>query len=964
MIVKMIVFAVLPIVTTAAILSLEKKAPFKRLGCWGRQVFTGVIFGFIACLAIVFSVRIGGSDIDVCNAAPMTAGLVFGAPAGVIAGVIGAIGRSFSRVWDVSEYTRLAGTISTLLSGVIGAVGYKLFMGRSKRFSWIYGVVISTIGEVMHMQLVFFTNPEDPVRIFYVFEKIALPMFAVSTISVAVSLMVPWVFQHDFVQEKKQKKSVSDAFQLGLLACISAGVMIAAVVTYSIHTTVETKWAYNYMDLTEQKFAQVMGMEENRLLAIHVLDCAKLYPLRSLEWFNESLAIDIELETEEFSEKPCLFVINSEGRCIDTSDSQRVAVGKVVDSAFLDLVNTTPIYVENESNGVYISEFDEERQERYVATRISSGDVFCAIYKKGSIRNIFRYALKDYASAQAIGETGYMLLISDGKIISNGYGSVSRDATRRYNVGDYSAVKEIGIDPSLRQFPVGEYVVRSMYGVKSFCYRTHYTGVFGELDGLFVFPVAEMELSRNATVYTSVLMQVLVFALTFVMTYLISKRVVIDKINRINASLTKIAAGDLGEDVQVREYVEFDSLSSDINATVDTMKRYIDEANSRIDSDLAFAKEIQEAVLPGRFPPYPNRKDFDIFASMTAAKTVGGDFYDLYLLDEHHLVFLIADVSGKSIPGAMFMMRSKTIIKDMTEKKMSVEEVFSAANSYLVEGNRAKMFVTCWMGIADLRTGVLSFANAGHNPPMIRHGNGQFEPLKRKSNFVLAGKKNMKYQRHEIQLLPGDELFLYTDGVTEARDTRGEQFGGHRLVQALNENPNQHVEERCRGIQKTLDDFVGEGGQFDDITMLSVCFNSFVKDDYMVTVTKRQSVETVWEFIERKMRQEAIGQWYAQKVLIIVDELYSNILRHSDAQKAKISVSVVDRRVGIEIEYNGNIYVPKEESDSAVPLGAEEYKGDGLERFLVRSMASSVSHRFEDGWNILSIVVDCIIKEF
>lgn len=483
----------------------------------------------------------------------------------------------------------------------------------------------------------------------------------------------------------------------------------------------------------------------------------------------------------------------------------------------------------------------------------------------------------------------------------------------------------------------------------------HYTGTFGEFDGLFVHSVAEMEEARNAAVYANVLLQILIFAMIFVMTYIISNKVVINKIDRVNNSLTKIASGNLEENVNVREYMEFDSLSNDINATVDTLKRYINEASARIDKDLAFAKEIQEAALPAVFPPYPNRRDFDIFATMHAAKTVGGDFYDLYLADKDHLVFLVADVSGKSIPGAMFMMRSKTIIKSMVDKGMSVEEAFGAANTYLVEGNRSKMFVTCWMGMADLRSGVLSFANAGHNPPLIRHKNGQFEYIRTRPNFVLAGKKNIQYQKHRMQLLPGDALFLYTDGVTEALSADDVMFGETRLLETLNEMPNETTDQRCHRVKQKLDDFVGEVEQFDDITMLSVNFNSFADDERIITGSDPESAETVWNFICDKIKQDEIKQSYAKKLQIIVDEIYSNTIRYSGAQTAEISVSISDGELLLVFKDDGAQYDPLAGPDPNVKLKAKERRIGGLGIFMVKKLSNAIDYRYEDGHNILSI---------
>ena len=238
--------------------------------------------------------------------------------------------------------------------------------------------------------------------------------------------------------------------------------------------------------------------------------------------------------------------------------------------------------------------------------------------------------------------------------------------------------------------------------------------------------------------------------------------------------------------MDVRSHVEFEDLSDDINFTVDTLKRYIADAAARIDAELAFAKAIQHSALPSVFPPYPNRKEFDIWATMHTAKEVGGDFYDFYFVDDDTLAFLVADVSGKGIPAAMFMMQSKTLLKSCAESGMSVEEVFTNANAKLCEGNEADMFVTAWMGYLNLKTGLLTFANAGHNPPLVKHADGSFSYLKSRAGFVLAGMDSVRYRKNELQLEPGDVLYLYTDGVTEANNSGNELYSEERLLSLLN----------------------------------------------------------------------------------------------------------------------------------------------------------------------------------
>ena len=232
-------------------------------------------------------------------------------------------------------------------------------------------------------------------------------------------------------------------------------------------------------------------------------------------------------------------------------------------------------------------------------------------------------------------------------------------------------------------------------------------------------------------------MEFVVFGMLFIVVYFLIKKLIVDNMVKINRSLAKITNGNLDTVVDVRTNEKFASLSDDINSTVLTLKRYIAEAAARIDKELKFAKAIRHSAIPMVFPPYPAHGEFDIYATMDTAKEVGGDFYDFYFVGESKLGFLIADVSGKGIPAAMFMMTAKTLIKGYAESGKSVDEVFTIANAKLCESNEAGMFVTAWMGILDITTGLLEFANAGHNPPLVRHVDGRFEFLKSKSGLFV-----------------------------------------------------------------------------------------------------------------------------------------------------------------------------------------------------------------------------------
>ena len=277
---------------------------------------------------------------------------------------------------------------------------------------------------------------------------------------------------------------------------------------------------------------------------------------------------------------------------------------------------------------------------------------------------------------------------------------------------------------------------------------------------------------------------------------------------------------------QVRGRHEIKRLSNDVTALAKEIDQYTEELETitkereRIETELDLATRIQEGSLPNVFPPFPDRNEFEIYASMNPAKEVGGDFYDFFFVDQDHLCIIMADISGKGIPAALFMMASKIMLEDNAAMGKSPAEILTDVNKAIVANNQQDMFVTTWLGILELSTGRLMASNAGHEFPVLMRAGGDFELYKDKHNFVLGGMEGIKYGEYELTLSPGDKLFLYTDGVPEATDANTELFGTDRMVDALNRVKAGSPEEILAGVDSAVNDFVKEAEQFDDLTML------------------------------------------------------------------------------------------------------------------------------------------------
>ena len=482
--------------------------------------------------------------------------------------------------------------------------------------------------------------------------------------------------------------------------------------------------------------------------------------------------------------------------------------GGVQSSEFLALLGAITEYIQQFQPIGY----DAQIYRKYAGVSLAKGGFIQVGYNEEDYHRAIKTAVNEVVKNRHVGENGFLIVTdSEWRIVSDRYNNRNQPVTIVT-----AMTKDLNTIDKEEMFEEGIYID----GALQRCFCMH-----NEIEGykvIAVYPYSEAMISRNVSLKVMTVMQILIFGLLFVMIFLLVRRLVVRNLHQVNGALSAITEGKLETVVDVRSHVEFDALSNDINATVDTLKRYIKEAEERIDAELAFAKAIQHAALPSVFPPYPDRKEFEIFATMHTAKEVGGDFYDFYFVDDENLAFLMADVSGKGIPAAMFMMTAKTFIKSYAESGVSVEEVFTYANAKLCEGNDAGMFVTAWLGILNTKTGKVLFANAGHNPPLVKHADGTYEYLKSRAGFVLAGMEGVRYRKNELDLAPGDAIYLYTDGVTEATNLSEELYGEERLQKVLDIYKDATPETICAEVKIDVDKFVGEAPQFDDITMLAI----------------------------------------------------------------------------------------------------------------------------------------------
>lgn len=804
---KLGLLALIPVVLSQIFYTLQKRTSFGKAKYWIQQAIIGVFFGLAAVCGTEFGVDIQVATINTRDAAPMCAGLIFGGPAGIIAGLIGGIERWFAASWGRGTYTQLACSVSTILSGLMAA-GLRKHLFDDKRPTWGIGFFVGVIIEVVHMILVFVTHLNDAQNAFRVVMNCAAPMIIVNSVATGLALLCITLLYNKSENKGKKSKNIAYQIQRALLAVVVFAFAVTTLFLFRLQTNINTSDMEEEMTTTLDDVVEEVRETSNANIIEKARMCAQeLDRAPSADLHDMALRFDIAEVN----------IVSNKGKIIRSNNP--ILTGFDMTSGeqsdfFMDIVRFDyTSRVQAFGPTTYVDNNGEAMYRKYAAYQLGRGGFVQVGYDADQFKRTLAGEVASLAKHRHVGQSGYIVIADqDEKLVSKPLGLTGE------------TIADLGIDVD-DSYEAGKTYEQNVLGEKAYCKYVYEEGYYI----IAVINEKDAYLYRDIEVYVNSFLEVLVFGLLFGTIYFLVKIIVVDNIRKINSSLGRIIDGDLGVVVDVHSSDEFSSLSDDINSTVTTLKRYISEAAARIDKELAYAKNIQQAALPNVTPALMAIPNFDVKAFMNTAKEVGGDFYDFYLLDKDKLAFMIADVSGKGIPAAMFMMTAKTMIKNMAENNISVEEVLTRANDHLCENNEAGMFVTVWMGILDYKTGHVTYANAGHNPPLVyRAESGEFEYLRTRPGLVLAGMEGIKYKLWEFDLNAGDRIYLYTDGVTEATDKNNVLYGEERLLAYVNEHTADPQEEFLKGVQSDIDAFIDGAPQFDDITMVIVDYKGDV----------------------------------------------------------------------------------------------------------------------------------------
>ena len=926
-----------------AVYLADKYTPAKKLPHMAKQIIVGLLFGCVSAFASSYGVDWLGTTVNVRDAAPLSAGLIFGAPAGILSGLIGGLYRWFSVYWGGGTYTQLACSVATILAGFMAA-GLRKLMFDNKKPTWGYGICIAVVCEVIHMILIFLTNMDNSSYAFEFVKGATIPMILGNAVAVGCAIIIVSLLSHESFLHKKGSERIANTFQRWLLLCIVIAYLVTSVFTYFLQNgivKIETQEVFTAaMNDVE---ADITGKSNAQLLSI-----AKQVREKYLK--NPTMSMELLAKTYGVIE---VNVVNADGLIINSTESDVIGVydmnSKEQSKEFVDMLKIQDTFVQKYSPRGK----DESVWRKYAAVNLPDGGFIQVGYDAGQFHEMLNEFVVDVTKNRHVGTGGFVAVCDEQlcMVIDNDYAGLP--------------ISTIGIQPP-EEMKAGKTATALYYadvvdGKTDASIRHMY--VFKFVEGYCIvaaMPEAEAMFMRDASLYTSIFMQVLIFAALFVFIYILIKRVIINNLKKINDTLGQITDGDLNVTVDVRSNEEFSSLSDDINSTVATLKRYIAEAAARIDKELEYAKQIQLSALPTNFP---QDEDHSIYAQMIAAKEVGGDFYDFYKLNDTTVAFLAADVSGKGIPAAMFMMTAKTIIKDLAERGLEVNEIFTKANEKLCENNEADMFVTAWMGILDLKTGNMKFANAGHNPPLLKRANGEFAYLRSRAGFVLAGIEGFNYRVNELQLQAGDRLFLYTDGVPEATNANSELYGEDRLLDFMNRNDAVSATELLPALKADIDGFVGEAPQFDDITMLMFDYKPSKGGARMTSKTfpaKTDTLQDVLGFVEEMLESYECSMKNQMAICVAMEEVFVNVAHYAYGEgegdaTLEIGFDEANRNVTFRMSDQGVPFDPLQKPDPDITLSVEERQIGGLGIFIVKKTMDTVRYEYADGKNILTM---------
>jgi len=408
---------------------------------------------------------------------------------------------------------------------------------------------------------------------------------------------------------------------------------------------------------------------------------------------------------------------------------------------------------------------------------------------------------------------------------------------------------------------------------------------------------------------------------------------------------------------------EIQTKNLELQESLDNL-RQTRSAKDRMESELNIGREIQMSMLPLTFPAFPDRSDFDVHAGLYPAREVGGDFYDLFLIDDHHFCYCVGDVSGKGVPAALFMAVTKTLIKSRAANDLSPASILSHVNTELSHNNDSCMFVTIFLGILDVKTGETVFTNAGHNPPYLKRANGELVPLDQRHGPIIGAAEGLAYREDVETLAPGDCLFLFTDGVTEAMDEDVRLYGDQRLIDVLNAHDFTSTEGLVQAAVDDVWEYQGNAEQADDVTVMAVAYFGAVDDSgvhriELTAANRLEEIDVINKNFNDFAEEHGVPEAIRRRVNLVFDELLNNIISYAygddDEHVVEVVISLAGDRLGVTITDDGRAFNPFEGVPPDTDLAVDDRPIGGLGVHLVQNVMDHVAYERHGTKNVVSL---------
>ncbi len=936
--------ALLPIGITIILFLLNQKwKPFKELPFWPKQIIIGVIYGGICIFCTECGVKIDGAVLNVRSASPIIAGVVFGWPAAIISGVIGGVERYISAFWSGTYYTQLGCAIATVIAG-LGTALIKKYLFKNNKVSWFYALGLGLFFETIDILLIFLTNLNDIETAFLLVKKIGNVLILAVGLTVGLTIIVIQLINHGLYGsrgtinlEKKRKKHIKIIIQIGLFISLIFSYIIMATLTFNIQTNLAENQAYEQLSSEMVDVSsEIKETSDNNILTVNRTVKDEIEDVGEGNLNNDLLRN--YMESERLSE---INYVNSDGIIIYSTNDAYVGLSFYAEGATQMNAFTVLLIDPNVNEFVQPYQLNSSGEYmKYSGVKLNNGGFVQVGFNTEKFHQDINSIVSLVANHRHIGQRGYLMIIDETGIVISSLSTYIGKTITQIGINDISSLKS-----SVKY-------VGAINGVES-----HY--LIDVIEGYLVIGVIsdeEIAFTRDLTIYLTSYLEFMVICIAFFTIYALIDIYALNNLSKVNDKLDMISNGNLNEQVPEMNNKEFDNLANSINKTVDTLKEYIDKEAKRLDEELAIAKDIQMSFIPRR-TAYLSHHEFKISALMNTAKEVGGDFYDYFLLPNDKLGILIADVSGKGVPAAMFMMRAKSLIKSLCENGISCNEVFNRANRNLCERNDTKMFITAWLGVISLDTGHIEYVNAGHNPPLIRQ-NGHYSYLTGKHGLVLGAIDIAKYPKEELTFNDGDGIYLYTDGVTEANNKFGQLYSEGRLIKLLNDNVTLNPEKLCNIVMKDIDKFVDGYEQSDDITMLAFTYLGKYEERHLHYKSKLSEYTSFKNDFTDMYSKYNLSHKMLNNIEICAEEIFVNIAQYSykdDNGDIDVLLTYSPHEVSLTFIDSGKPFDPLKREDPDTHLPASEREIGGLGIFMVKNISDFIHYSYQDKKNILVI---------